>query len=513
MAKTKQSVHFELPARSNGSTLFRWLYDEIRTAIVEGRLTPGSRLPSTRSVATQYRVARGTVVAAFDQLAAEGYLEGSVGNGTFVRRALPELLPGTTSVRPRTRPESLRTTLSARGQLLADNRFPRLCSNRNVETFRLDRPALDVFPMKLWTRLAARRLRKAAPSLLSWGETLGFRPLREAIAGYVGLTRAVKCSAEQIVITTGTQQSLDLVARLLLDHGDRVWVEDPGYPAATALLRASGAEVTGVPVDAEGMDCDSGVRSCRLARLAYVTPGCQFPLGVTMSLQRRLALLRWAQQENAWIFEDDYDSQLRFSGRPLAALQSLDAEGCVIYSNSFNKMLFTSLRLGFLVVPPRLVDAVAAARSIIDRFPSVLDQATLCDFLSEGHLDQHMRRMRDLYSARFDTLVDSAQRDLGDVMELNAVHAAGLQIVGWLAKDIEEDKACRHAAERGIDSVPMSKLVIERAMPPGLVLGVASAGALAIRRSVKRLGQALRELRAEATEGALTRDSALPLSS
>jgi GntR family transcriptional regulator / MocR family aminotransferase len=495
MAKKKQPIHFDLPARTSGATLFRWLYDEIRTAIVDGRLMPGSRLPSTRSVASQYSVARGTVVAAFDQLAAEGYLEGNVGNGTFVRQTLPDLLPETKPVRSGSCAESTRRTLSTRGRLLADNRFPQLCFNRDVETFRLDRPALEAFPIKLWTRIAARRLRKAVPGLLTWGEALGFRPLRETIADYIGLTRAVKCTADQVVITTGTQQSLDLIARLLLDRGDRAWVEDPGYAAATVLLRASGAEVTGVPVDSEGIDCGAVRRGSQLARLAYVTPGCQFPLGATMSLQRRLALLRWAHEENAWIFEDDYDSQLRFSGRPLAALQSLDSHGCVIYSNSFNKMLFTSLRLGFLIVPPRLIDAVKAARSIIDRFPSVLDQATLCDFISEGHMDQHMRRMRDLYAARFDALVDSARRNLGDVMELNAVPAAGLQVVGWLAKDIDEDKACQYAADRGIDSLPLSKLAIERAMPPGLVLGVASAGIRTIRRSVERLGQVLRELR------------------
>ncbi len=439
-------------------------------------------------------MARGTVVAAFDQLAAEGYLEGSVGSGTFVRRALPQAISSATSAGPNTGADASRPVLSARGRQLANNRFPRLVSNREAETFRLDSPALDAFPIKLWTRIAARRLRKAAPTLLSWGSTRGFRPLRETIAHYVGLTRAVKCTADEVVITTGTQQSLDLIARLLLDPGDRVWVEDPGYAAATALLRASGAEVIGVPVDAEGIDSNAGRRRCRCARLAYVTPGCQFPLGVTLSLQRRLALLGWAYEENSWIFEDDYDSQLRFSGRPLAALKSLDSHGCVIYSNSFNKMLFQSLRLGFLVVPPRLVDAVVGARSILDRFPPVLEQATLCDFIAEGHMDQHMRRMRELYATRFDALVNKVRSDLGDVMDVSAVHA-GLQVVGWLAKDIAEDRACQHAADHGIDSVPLSKLVINRTMPSALVLGVGSAGVRTIRRSVERLGQALRESR------------------
>jgi GntR family transcriptional regulator/MocR family aminotransferase len=495
--KKKQTLQLALPAPADGATLFRWLYDEIRTAILDGRLPPGVRLPSTRSVAGQYRVARGTVMAAFDQLAAEGYVEGNVGNGTFVRQTLPEIFLDGGPVRPADGAKPSRAALSSSGRRLAGNRFPRLWSNLGVETFRLDRPALDAFPIKTWSRIAARRLRTAAPELLGAGETLGFRPLREAIASYVTLTRAVKCTADEVVITTGTQQSLDLITRLVLDPGDRAWVEDPGYAGATVLLRALGAEVIGVPVDAEGIDCEAGWRRGRLARLAYVTPGCQFPLGATMSLPRRLALLRWAHRANAWIFEDDYDSQLGFSGRPLAALQSLDRRGCVIYSNSFNKMLFPSLRLGFLVLPPRLVEAVRCARSITDRSRSVLDQATLCDFISEGHMDQHMRRMRELYAARLDALVGSAKRELNGLMELSPVHA-GLQIVGWLAKDIDEEQAGRRAGDRGIDSVPLSKLTIERTLPPALVLGVTSAGVRAIRSGVERLGHALRESRSAA---------------
>jgi GntR family transcriptional regulator / MocR family aminotransferase len=502
--KKSQIIPLALRSRPPGATLFRWLYDEIRTSIVEDRLTPGSRLPSTRSIASRYRVARGTVVAAFDQLAAEGYLEGNVGNGTFVRRTTLESLLDGRPARPHMRANSKRASLSIRGRRLISNPFPKLWSNRKVETFQLDSPALEAFPIKVWGRIAARRLQTGAPGLLTHGATLGFRPLREAVASHVALTRGVKCTADHVMITTGTQQSLDLIARLVLDPGDRAWVEDPAYAAATCLLRAVGSEVVGVPVDAEGINCDAGRLRCRLAKLAYVTPGCQFPLGVTMSLERRLALLRWAQEAGAWIFEDDYDSQLRFDGRPLSALHSLDGSGCVIYSNSFNKMLFSALRLGFLVVPPRLVDAVTAARSIIDRFPAVLDQVTLCDFISEGHMEQHMRRMRELYATRLDALVQSARRNLDGVMEVSPKHG-GLQLVGWLAKDIEEDEACRRAAERGIDSVALSSLTIDREMPPALVLGVTSADVRAIRRGVKRLGHTLRELQAR---GAVSRTSA-----
>ena len=495
MPKVKPTLSLALRPRQPGASLFRWLYDEIRTAIVDGRLTPGTRLPSTRSVADQHGIARGTVVAAFDQLAIEGYIESGVGDGTFVRSINAEDRTGARAARRThsTKPKPPHPSLSARGAALARHPFPQLWSNRNVETFQLDRPALDAFPIKLWGRLAARRLRQAVPGLLTSSGIFGYRPLREAIADYVGLRRGVKCTAKDVVITTGTQQSLDLIARLTLDRGDRAWIEDPGYAGATSLLRALGAQVVGVPVDEQGIDCEAGRKRYRQARLAYVTPSCQFPLGLTLSLERRLALLRWAHEQGAWIFEDDYDSQLQFSGRPLAALRSLDPQGHVIYSNSFNKMLFTSLRIGFLVLPPGLIDAAAAARSIVDRFPAVLDQATLCDFITEGHMDQHMRRMRELYEARLDTLGRAIERDLGGMMQLKPGQG-GLQVVGWLGDGIDEMAACNAAAAQGINSVPLSKLTIDRALPPALVLGVASADVGAIRQAVTRLGKVLRPL-------------------
>lgn len=490
MPKRKQPSQLLIRTRSADATLFRWLYDEIRAGIIEGRLREGTRLPSTRTLAAQYGVARGTVVAAFDQLVSEGYLDSHVGNGTFVRPTLP----GSLRAQPLQQRSLPGRSLSSRGSLLASHPFPKLWSNRSVETFRMDRPALDAFPVQLWTRLAARTLRRSAHDLLATGETLGFRPLREAIARHVAPARGLQCTAEQIVITTGTQASLDLVARLLLDPGDRVWMEDPGYAAMTSLLRGLGAEVIGVPVDHDGIDCEAGQRRFAAARLAYVTPGCQFPLGATLTLERRLSLLEWAHRRGAWIFEDDYDSQLRFSGRPLAALQSLDSSGVVIYSNSFNKMLFSSLRLAFLVVPPRLVDAVTAARSVLDRFPSVPDQATLCDFITEGHMEQHMRRMRELYETRFEALMRGARRHLGGLMQFTGP-AAGLQAVGWLAEGIDEDAAWRRAAESGVSSVALSHLRIDRAMPAGLVLGVGSAGVRSIWRAVQQLEQVLRELK------------------
>lgn len=490
MTRNAPSSDLPLAARGTDTTLFRWLYDEIRMSIVAGRLRPGTRLPSSRSIARQQNVARGTVVAAFEQLAAEGYIECVVGSGTFVKPASPEALLEAKPLRAPNRTDAPKAGLSARGRRLVEQGFPKLTANRSATAFRLDLPALDVFPIKTWSRIAARRLRHARSELLGHSHPLGYGPLREAIASYVGLTRGIKCSASEVVITSGTQQSLDLVARLLLDPGDRVWVEDPGYAAVPALLRAVGADVVGVPVDAEGIQWSTGRKHHRSARMAYVTPGCQFPLGVTMSLPRRRALLDWAHRENAWIFEDDYDGAFRFSGRPLAALRSLDSGGHVIYSNTFNKVLFPSLRLAFLVVPPQLVDAVTAAKSVLERFPAVLDQAVLCDFIVEGHLGQHMRRMRDLYASRLDCLVRTARTGLSGLLELSPLRG-GLQIVGWLPSGMNDVQAWRAAGEHGVDSCPMSLLSVERTLPGGLVLGVAAAGDQVIRRAVERLRQAL----------------------
>src|SRR5579883_1906507 len=295
MSKTAAPVILVLRPRPAGVTLLRWLYDELRLAIIEGRLPPGARLPSTRSIARQHRVARGTVVAAFDHLIAEGYIEGSVGSGSFVREMTALSSPNLVAARTRLRTPPVTPSLSLRGRLLADNPFP-LRSAVRPEIFRLDNAALEAFPIQTWSRITARCLRTAVPDLLTHGETLGYPPLRAAIAAYVGMTRGVRCTAEEVVITSGTQSSLDLIARLVLDPRDRVWVEDPCYPAIPALLRASGAEVMGIPVDDAGIDCEAGRRRARTAKLACVTPGCHFPLGVTLSLQRRLALLEWARE-------------------------------------------------------------------------------------------------------------------------------------------------------------------------------------------------------------------------
>jgi GntR family transcriptional regulator / MocR family aminotransferase len=484
---------FALRPRTRGTPLFRWLYEEIRAAIVEGRFPPGSRLPSRAALARKYRVSMGTVIAAFERLLNQGYVDASVGRGTFVRAALPDALLEPGAPRACAPTPSRRRSLSARGRLFAAQPFPELFSNRSVETFRMDCSMLDAFPIDTWNRLVARRMSGDAQRLTAHGEPLGFPPLRAAIAEYLADTRGVRCTASQVVVTSGTQESLDLVARLLLDPDDRVWMEDPGYAAATSLLRAHGAEVVAVPVDNQGIDSDVGRQRSERARLAYVTPACQFPLGVPMSLERRVKLLQWANAAGAWIFEDDYDGPLHFEGQSPSPLFSLDRARSVIYSGSFNRTLFSSLRLGFLILPPAFIDSAAAALSITRRYHPTLDQAVLADFIAEGHLKPHLHRMREIYSARRQALIEACRTELGGLMRCGD-SPGGLQIVGWLAPGMSETAAWARAAARGIESVALSSLTLARRMPPGLVFGIAGANPYAIRTAVRRLGRVLRVL-------------------
>ncbi len=433
------------------------------------------------------------MVAAFDHLIAEGYIQGSVGSGSFVRdmTALSSRGP-----RPGARAcaaMSLAPSLSLRGRRLVSHPFP-LRMGATAHTFRLDTAALDAFPIKTWSRITAALSAHRGPA------SPRARPYSR-ISAFAGGNRTVRRIDERRAMhgRAGRDHLRHPVRRSTSSRGS---CSIPGIasgwrilatPPCPSLLRGAGAEVVGIPVDDFGLDCERGRRRARLAKLACVTPGCHFPLGVTMSLQRRLALLEWAREAGAWIFEDDYDSQLGFSGRPLAALQSLDRNGCVIYSNSFSKMLFPSLRLGFLIVPQTLLGAVEAARSVLQRFPSVLDQAVLAEFIAAGHMEQHMRRMRDLYTQRHDALVRIAQGELADVLRLSPM-PAGLQTVGWLAEGIPEIEASRQSAEQGIMALPLSSLTVERSMPPGLVLGAAATDIPAIRRGVEQLGDILRRL-------------------
>jgi GntR family transcriptional regulator/MocR family aminotransferase len=360
--------------------------------------------------------------------------------------------------------------------------------SKRVRAFRANLPALDEFPMGLWTQLAARRLRRVPTGLLAGGEARGYKPLREAVAEYLNTSRGVKCSADQVLIISGVQEALNRAANLLLDPGEPVWMEEPGYPGAAAAFTSVGAKVCSVPVDSEGLSLDAAVKRWPRPRMIYVTPGHQFPLGVTMSLGRRLALLQYAKRSRAIIFEDDYDSEYRYSGRPIPAMQGLDLANVVIFAGSFSLVMFPSLRLGYVVVPEDMVDIFAAAASVSTHHPPLLDQVILCDFIREGHFARHVRRMRQLYGERLKVLIEASKNILGDRLELYHTEA-GLRTVGWLKAGISAERVTHAAAERDVEVVPLSRYAYGKSRRNGLVLGFAAVGERELRRGVEELGR------------------------
>jgi GntR family transcriptional regulator/MocR family aminotransferase len=487
MARETTAFSLSLPAPPSHGSLYRWLYDELRAAILEGRLRPGGRLPATRDLASAYGLSRATIVTAFDQLKSEGYVEGKAGSGTYVSQVLPEQLLDVRGPRTEKRLPHRRVALSEYARRLQPFRGT---SPRPIRAFRANQPALDLFPTTLWAQVAARRLRRVSANLLAGGEALGYRPLRQAVADYLNSSRGVKCTADQVLILSGAQEALDRTARILLNPGESVWMEEPGYPGAAVVFRAVGARICPVPVDAEGLDLERGIQKWRRARLAYVTPAHQFPLGVTMSLRRRLALLEWARRSGTLIFEDDYDSEYRYSGRPIPALQGLDRSGVVIFAGSFSAVLFPALRLGYLVVPPEMVDVFAAAESVSTHHPPLLEQAVLCDFITEGHFARHIRRMRELYAERLAVLLEGAREKLAGALEISTVEA-GLQTVGWLTRGLRAERVAELVAQRGVEVVPLSRYASGRSRREGLMLGFAAVDPRELRRGVEELGRVL----------------------
>jgi GntR family transcriptional regulator/MocR family aminotransferase len=488
MAKTTSSFDLVVRERRTGTSLFQWVYDEIRLAILDGRLGRGRRLPSTRELARFYGVSRGTVVTAFEQLHAEGYLESNVGAGTYVNTQLPEdLLHAKRDAGAVVGAKKIKPSLSQFAQRLGQAAETR---RQPARAFRAAEAALDAFPITLWTQIASRRLQRATRTLLADVDPRGYRPLREAISNYLGTARGVTCTTEQVIILAGIQQGLELTARLVLDPGDPVWVEDPCFFGVTSMFNALAAKVIPIPVDLNGLDVEEGKRRCDQAKLAYVTPAHQFPLGVTMSLDRRLSLLDWAQHSGGLIFEDDYDSEYRYSGQPIPALQGLDQADSVIFAGSFSKVLFPSLRLGYLVVPPGLVEKFSAARYIMDRHSAVIDQAILCDFITEGHFGRHLRRMRELYASRLAVLRKSVQQKLGDVLTIPDTEA-GVNTVGWLADGINAETVAQAAAERNVEVIPVKRFALQQKMPEGLLLGFGAVDDRELLRGVEDLARAL----------------------
>ncbi|WP_374372020.1 PLP-dependent aminotransferase family protein [Dongia sp.] len=482
---------------SQPEPLFRQLYTELRQAILVGRLRSGDRMPASRALADELGISRNTALAAFEQLASEGYLVTREGSGTFVADNLPDLAPrsrdrlkrelSTTSPAPEIAQRSaiLLDAVRARPETPGGKWWPCFAPGFSDHTD---------FPFALWGRLLGRAWRNPKQELVIGGDPGGYPPLRAAIAQYLRQARGIDCAPEDILIVSGIRQAVDLTCRLLLETGDAAWIERPGFPGLGAAIAAGGGRLVHVTVDEEGLDIADGLRQAPKARLACVAPSHQYPLGVVMSLQRRLALLAWARDAKAWILEDDYDSEFRYAGRPLAALRSLDRDGRVIYVGTLSKLLFPSLRVGYLVVPPALSDAFRRARAIVDDQPAMATQPALAAFFEDGHLAAHVRRMRKRYAHRQRLLLDAARDHFGDRIALRP-DVAGLHLVADYGAGIlrarSDTAISAQLAEAGLTVPPLSAYDVGPSKRQGLMFGYAAVPDDKIASGIKAIARTL----------------------
>lgn len=482
--------------RGARAPLFRQLYEAIKAAILRGAIDPGAQLPPTRQFCQLLSVSRQTVLNAYALLSAEGYLDGAVGCGTYVSLAVPAVKKAKEAKEAKeAKAATLLRPLPARGQAMVAAMQQVAFHAGPLRAFRVGMPRIDHFPFDVWARLEGRR-RRRPDHHFGYGDPAGFLPLRELLYVYLKASRGVQCTPQQIIITSGSQQALYLLSQLLLAPGDAAWMESPGYHGASGPLRAAGATVFPVPVDAEGMDVAYGQMHCPHARLAYVTPSHQLPLGVSMSLPRRLALLAWAARAQAWVVEDDYDSEYRYTGAPLASLQGLDTTGCVIYVGTLSKVLFPGLRLGYMVAPPALAEPLAQVKALLDRHTAIVPQMALADFIAEGHFGRHIRRTRDSNAERRAVLLGAIGRDLADQLDCGPADS-GLELCAYFRGRHQEAAVARAGIERGIELRPLGHYAQPEAgrqcaTPAGLLLGFAAIAPPEIEHGVQTLAAILR---------------------
>ncbi len=462
------------------------VFDRLRAGILTGALAPGARLPPTRALAAELGVARQTVVLAYERLAAEGYVRGRIGSGTFVASDLPDAAPALAAL-----PPTAAHALSQRGLRLAA--VPVAAVARDATAGLLlagGLPAPDLFPATAWARCFNRVLKAWPPDLGAYPPPQGLHALRSQIAAHLAATRGLVADPGCIVITAGTQQALRAAADLLLDPGDAAWVEDPGYIAGRGALIAAGAQPVPVPSDTEGMDVAEGIRLAPTARLALVAPSHATPLGGPMPVARRLALLDWATRANAWVLEDDCDSEFRWEGHPLPPLASLDRSGRVIYCGTFSKTLAPALRLGFAVVPAPLVPAFVRLRTLMDRGTDALGQAALAEFMREGLLGPHIRRVRTEYARRRAAVLAALRRHAPQVTPIPAL--GGLHMVAQLPDGMDEAAVAAACRSRGLAVAPLRAYYVGPPRLNGLVIGFATTPVALATEAARRLAQALK---------------------
>jgi GntR family transcriptional regulator / MocR family aminotransferase len=475
-SRLQEDVRLVRLDRRLATPLFRQVYQRIRDAILDGTLSPGASLPSSRSLAAQLSTARGTIELAYTLLAGEDYILGRRASGTVVNPRLRHLLTPGGGHEPRRK-------FTEPGY--APSHPP------PVRPFQMGLPALDAFPRKLWARLVARRARSLSEVAMVSQDPAGYAPLRQAIAGYLAIARGIRCSTAQIFVTAGYQGALGLITRTLLAPGDVVWFENPGYFRAREALAKAGATIVPVPVDRDGLDISFAIKSSPKGRLAVVTPSHQCPLGVTLSLSRRLELLAWAAKTGAWIVEDDYDSEFRYRGHPLPALKSLDEADRVFYAGSFSKVLSPGLRLGYLVVPSSELNRFSRDTELFAPISSLLDQMVVADFMIDGHFARHLKQMRRLYAERRNALVSALHKVFGDGIVLD-VPTGGMHVIGRFP-GCRDDVALAASAQRGgLGPFALSSCAVGNSVDSGLLLSFTNIPVEAAAREAQRLLQTIR---------------------
>lgn len=481
--------------RTGEATLHRQLYDILREAIADGELSSGARLPSSRLLAEELGVSRHTVLTALERLLGDGYLVGHRGSGTYVGRR-----PSTPGDRPEVQPRPVPGPAADRGRRLSRRattlvsmpRYPLAPAgspNEVARAFRVGLPAVDHFPKARWLQALAASWNAVAADELGWPHPFGHRQLREATAGYLWASRGLAVNPEQVVIVAGTHSAIDLCLRLLLDPGDTAAIEDPGYLGTRAALAAAEARAEAVPVDEHGFDVAHLLALERVPRLAVVTPTYQFPLGVTLSADRRMALARWAERHDTWVLEVDFYSEFDHGARPVEPLAAFDRAGRVIYVGTFNNLLFPSLGIGYLVIPPDLVEVFEAADFWTDLSPSMVGQAALARFIEDGHFSRHLRHLREIHAERRQVLVGECRRHLAGKLDIRPA-STGLHLLGQLPDASDDLAVARAAGEREVDVWALSlHAVTDRRR--GLVLGCGAVAPALIRLGVEQLAKAI----------------------
>jgi GntR family transcriptional regulator/MocR family aminotransferase len=487
-------------AAQNALPLHRQLYEGLRRAVLEGKLPAGERLPSSRDLAQDLGLSRNTVVAAINQLSIEGYLVSRVGSGTYVNDNVPRSRPGQT---PQSRRHKMGNQalpaglLSARGLALSTT----FCAtDLEVQPFTAGIADFSAFPLALWQRLQNKHWRMTYPDMLDYNNSGGYAPLRRAIADYLRVFRSVHLDADQVIVTTGTQQSLELCARMLADHGDTVWVEDPAYWGAVKAFTATGLDLEPVPVDEEGINPEAADPG-KPPRLIYVTPSHQYPTGAVMSLPRRHQLLMAARTHNAWILEDDYDSEYRFSGPPISCLEGLDTDERVLYMGTFSKVLYPGIKLGYLVVPKAQVAAFKQAHYDLNRPGQMPQQAALAEFIEMGHFSTTLRRARQNYAERRQCLLEALTPVLGEAGQAPLISGAeqGLHLCLRLPPQLDDCALAQELARQGMTVRPLSRYCLARTDLRGLVIGYGYAPLKDIARCGPHIAQAVAKALARAS--------------